>query len=105
MQAWKQFQTATVGEIIDKSMEVEDVNEVVRMVQIGLLCTQECPNLRPTMASVVQMLRHKNLELPIPTQPPFVDEAVTLASPSLNPHQHSISIDSCKYYDTDNDQR
>ena len=81
------------------------MNEVVRMVQIGLLCTQECPNLRPTMASVVQMLRHKNLELPIPTQPPFVDEAVTLASPSLSPHQHSISIDSCKYYDTDNDQR
>lgn len=59
-------------------MEIEDMNEIERVIQIGLLCTQESPNSRPTMTKVVQMLREKDLELPQPSMPPFIDEHMEL---------------------------
>ncbi|KAB5547900.1 hypothetical protein DKX38_011306 [Salix brachista] len=76
--AWKHFQSSTVQGIIDKSMEIEDAEEIQRVVQIGLLCTQESPNLRPTMTEVVQMLRKEEVELPSPSKPPFTDELMEL---------------------------
>ncbi|KAI8533665.1 hypothetical protein RHMOL_Rhmol10G0026900 [Rhododendron molle] len=105
---WKHFQAKTAGEIIDTSIAIEDVKGVERIIQIGLLCTQESPSLRPDMGDVVQWLERKNLQLPSPSKPPFADECLTilpdspLVSFSFRPHEHSISIDSCKYYDVDN---
>ena len=49
-------------------------NEVFRVVNIGLLCTQEIPSLRPSMSKVLQMLTKKDEDLPAPTNPPFMDE-------------------------------
>ena len=49
-------------------------NEVLRVMQIGLLCTQEVPSLRPSMSKALQMLRKKDEHLPTPTSPPFIDE-------------------------------
>ncbi|KAK6267331.1 hypothetical protein QUC31_018168 [Theobroma cacao] len=68
------------SEIIDESLEIEDVEETKRDIQIGLLCTQAKPALRPSMTRVLQMLRHKDMELPAPTKPPFLDECVELSS-------------------------
>ncbi|KAH7846552.1 hypothetical protein Vadar_015323 [Vaccinium darrowii] len=107
---WKHFQQKKAGEIIDTSIAIEDVNEVLRIIQIGLLCTQASPLLRPDVGDVVKWLEHKDLELPNPSKPPFSDEFLTLpdsplVSSSLRPHEHSISIDSCKYYDVDNNER
>ncbi|KAF9678595.1 hypothetical protein SADUNF_Sadunf07G0050900 [Salix dunnii] len=76
--AWKHFQSNTVQEIIDKSMAIEDAEEIQRVVQIGLLCTQESPNFRPTMTDVVQMLRKEDVQLPSPSKPPFTDELMEL---------------------------
>ncbi|KAJ6916453.1 cysteine-rich receptor-like protein kinase 43 [Populus alba x Populus x berolinensis] len=77
--AWKHFQSNTVQEIIDTSMTIDqDAEEIERVVQIGLLCTQESPNLRPTMTEVVQMLRKKDVELSSPSKPPFTDELMEL---------------------------
>ncbi|KAG8637819.1 hypothetical protein MANES_15G166600v8 [Manihot esculenta] len=75
---WRCFQSNTISEIVDKNMEIEDMNEIERVIQIGLLCTQESPNSRPTMTKVVQMLREKDLELPQPSMPPFIDEHMEL---------------------------
>lgn len=49
-------------------------NEVLRVIHIALLCTQEAASLRPTMSKVLQMLVKKEKELPAPTCPPFIDE-------------------------------
>ncbi|XP_050224854.1 cysteine-rich receptor-like protein kinase 46 [Mercurialis annua] len=76
--AWKHFQSNSIREIVDKSMEIEDVEEIERVVQIGLLCTQESPNLRPTMTEVLHMLRRKDVDLPQPSKPPFTDELMEL---------------------------
>ena len=38
--------------------------EVLRCVLVGLLCVQEDPHLRPSMASVVVMLNSRSITLP-----------------------------------------
>lgn len=48
--------------------------EIVRCIQIGLLCVQESPNDRPTIQTVVSMLSREIVELPPPTQPIFADK-------------------------------
>lgn len=77
-QAWKHFQSGTVERILDPNLMVEEdgsiKEEILRVVQIGLLCTQETASLRPTMSKVLQMLMKKEEELPAPTNPPFMDE-------------------------------
>lgn len=46
-------------------------NEVMRSIHIGLLCVQEDPADRPTMASIVLMLDSNTVTLPTPKQPAF----------------------------------
>lgn len=46
-------------------------NEVLRCIQVGLLCVQDSPLHRPTMSSVVLMLESENANLPLPRQPTF----------------------------------
>jgi hypothetical protein len=46
-------------------------NEVIRSIHIGLLCVQEDPSDRPTMASIVLMLDSNTVTLPTPKQPAF----------------------------------
>jgi hypothetical protein len=45
--------------------------EVIKCIQIGLLCVQENPNVRPTMATVVSYLNSHSPELPSPQEPAF----------------------------------
>ena len=59
-------------------MAIEDAEEIERVVQIGLLCTQESPYFRPTMTEVVQMPRKEDVQLPSPSKPPFTDELMEL---------------------------
>jgi hypothetical protein len=48
-------------------------NEVVRCIQMGLLCVQEDPANRPTMATIVLMLNSYSVTLPLPKQPAFLN--------------------------------
>lgn len=46
-------------------------NEVMRCIHVGLLCVQEDPAERPTMATVVLMLNSYSVTLPLPQRPAF----------------------------------
>ncbi|XP_074586773.1 cysteine-rich receptor-like protein kinase 2 [Curcuma longa] len=79
-QAWKHFQSGTIEQMIDPNIRLDnyqDVDtvkeEIVRVFHVGLLCTQESPSLRPSVASALRMLSTDS-ELPAPTKPPFTDE-------------------------------
>ncbi|KAI3912732.1 hypothetical protein MKW92_039044 [Papaver armeniacum] len=48
--------------------------EVLRCIQVGLLCVQQLPEDRPSMSDVVFMLSSKNSLLPEPKQPGFFVE-------------------------------
>lgn len=49
-------------------------SEVLRCIQVGLLCAQKLPNDRPAMSSVVLMLGTEGPILPQPKQPGFFTE-------------------------------
>ncbi|KAL4574026.1 hypothetical protein LXL04_020848 [Taraxacum kok-saghyz] len=78
--AWKHFQEDTVEEIFDPNLMMHiypNTNyhqEGKKVVQVGLLCTQEAPSLRPSMSMVLKMLAKDNEPLPVPSNPPFIDE-------------------------------
>ncbi|KAI3779429.1 hypothetical protein L2E82_09147 [Cichorium intybus] len=77
--AWKHFQESTVEEIFDPNLlmhlypNTNYQKEAKKVVQVGLLCTQEAPSLRPCMSTILRMLA-KDEPLPVPSKPPFINE-------------------------------
>jgi hypothetical protein len=59
-------------------------NEVVRCINIGLLCVQEDAADRPTMSTVVVMLASDTMTLPKPKQPAFSIGRMTSKTLSIN---------------------
>lgn len=57
-------------------MGARDDEEILRVIQVGLLCTQELPYLRPTMTEVKKMLKQKDAEMPAPSKPPFTTGSI-----------------------------
>ncbi|XP_023753657.2 cysteine-rich receptor-like protein kinase 2 [Lactuca sativa] len=78
--AWELFQKGIVEQIFDPNLSM-DVHPntifkkvAIKVVHVGLLCTQEAPSLRPTMSTVLRMLAKDDEHLPLPSNPPFADE-------------------------------
>ncbi|KAF7840675.1 cysteine-rich receptor-like protein kinase 10 [Senna tora] len=71
--AWKQWRGGNWSDILDSDLiELESYNnEVVRCIQIGLLCVQENPDARPSMNTIVQYLSNDSIQLPLPQEPAF----------------------------------
>ncbi|XP_050212581.1 cysteine-rich receptor-like protein kinase 44 [Mercurialis annua] len=69
--AWKNWKEGTSIKIIDPSLKSGLSNEVIRCIQIGLLCVQENVADRPSMATVVLMLNSYSTTLSVPSQPAF----------------------------------
>ncbi|XP_076883063.1 cysteine-rich receptor-like protein kinase 2 isoform X1 [Bidens hawaiensis] len=78
--AWKHFKQGTVEEIFDPNLMMHiypNINfqkDVIKVVNVALLCTQEDPSLRPTMSAALKMLAKNDGPLPTPSNPPFVNE-------------------------------
>ncbi|KAK1301940.1 Cysteine-rich receptor-like protein kinase 1 [Acorus calamus] len=75
--AWKHFQLGTLEDLIDPNIYGgHDMKpQILRMVHIAFLCTQENPSLRPSMSRALRMLLRTTGEpLLMPTDPPFMDE-------------------------------
>jgi len=57
---WKLYETDEVLEMVDETMGADyDKEEVLRMIQLGLLCTQASVTQRPSMSEIVAMLVSK----------------------------------------------
>ena len=62
-------------ELLDTCLEDScSRSEVLRCIQVGLLCVQKFPEDRPTMSFVVSMLVNEGAVLPQPKQPGFFIE-------------------------------
>ncbi|XP_024023371.1 G-type lectin S-receptor-like serine/threonine-protein kinase SD1-1 [Morus notabilis] len=95
--AWKIWVEGRPMDLIDVLMENVPASEVLRCIQVGLLCVQKHPEDRPLMSSVLLMLDSDNVSLPQPKQPGFyVERAFTeladSSSSSLNKPSH-VSTD------------
>uniref|UniRef100_A0A7N2LUP0 Protein kinase domain-containing protein n=1 Tax=Quercus lobata TaxID=97700 RepID=A0A7N2LUP0_QUELO len=71
--AWKHWEDGTLLEFLDPTLGGSySRNEVIRCLQIGLLCVQENPVDRPTMASIVLMLNSYSITPPSPQNPAYL---------------------------------
>ncbi|XP_057752381.1 G-type lectin S-receptor-like serine/threonine-protein kinase At4g27290 [Arachis stenosperma] len=74
--AWRLWSEGRPLELMDSFMrDSVIISEVIRCIQIGLLCVQERPDDRPDMSSVVLMLNGERA-LPNPRQPGFYPHEV-----------------------------
>ena len=72
-QAWKLWKEDKVLELMDQTLsETCNTNEFSRCVNVGLLCVQEDPSDRPTMAIAVLLLNSDAATMPVPKEPAFV---------------------------------
>ncbi|RRT70262.1 hypothetical protein B296_00008878, partial [Ensete ventricosum] len=70
-QAWELWEKDRASEFVDPSLgDCYPTNEARRCFQVGLLCVQESPDDRPTMSSVLLMLKSEQMPLPLPNEPP-----------------------------------
>ncbi|KAI3516204.1 hypothetical protein L1887_15115 [Cichorium endivia] len=78
--AWTNFQQGTVEQIIDPNLMFHTYpkqniqKEAIKVVHVGLLCTQEAPSLRPSISMALKMLVKDDEPLPTPSNPPFIDD-------------------------------
>jgi hypothetical protein len=73
-QTWRLYKAERALEIMDSTLEGSySWEEGIRVIKIGLLCTQAASLLRPSMSQVVSMLRSNPENLPSPRKPAFVD--------------------------------
>uniref|UniRef100_A0A0A0LX86 Receptor-like serine/threonine-protein kinase n=1 Tax=Cucumis sativus TaxID=3659 RepID=A0A0A0LX86_CUCSA len=69
---WELWKLDNAMEIVDSSLEESSCGyEIMRCLQIGLLCVQEDPTDRPTMSTVTFMLENE-VEVPSPKKPAFI---------------------------------
>ncbi|XP_037493970.1 cysteine-rich receptor-like protein kinase 3 [Jatropha curcas] len=74
--AWKLYENGTHLELVDESLGPDEyeAEEVKKIIEIALMCTQTSPALRPTMSEVVVLLKSTgSLEHRPPTRPPFIE--------------------------------
>ncbi|CAH9127655.1 unnamed protein product [Cuscuta epithymum] len=72
LKAWNLYKRDLHVELADESLDPSDyeAEEMKRIIEIGLLCTQASPEIRPTMSQVVLLIQNKCLsETMRPTMP------------------------------------
>ncbi|KAL8465729.1 hypothetical protein ACS0TY_034993 [Phlomoides rotata] len=65
---WKLWTEGRAIDLVDDSMDASGQDEVIRCIQVALLCIQEHPDQRPTMPTVIKMLE-ENGEMMQPHTP------------------------------------
>ncbi|MCD7471574.1 hypothetical protein HAX54_012073 [Datura stramonium] len=94
--AWLLWTEGKALELMDECLkESFSESQVLRCIQVGLLCVQKLPEDRPTMASVVFWLGNEGLVLPQPKQPGFFIERNSMESTESADEgylSHSVSI-------------
>ncbi|XP_062087499.1 cysteine-rich receptor-like protein kinase 10 isoform X4 [Humulus lupulus] len=70
--AWKLWKEGNPLKLLDPTLaQSYSENEVVRCINIGLLCVQEDPEDRPTMKTINLMFDSYSITLAVPKQPAF----------------------------------
>ncbi|XP_074272103.1 receptor-like serine/threonine-protein kinase SD1-8 [Silene latifolia] len=93
--SWKQWREGKGTEMLDKSIgDKYSTSEVLRCIQVGLLCVQERPEDRPTMGSVVPMLSCESAILAQPKLPGFCmgSNPNETSSSSSNKYDESFTV-------------
>lgn len=73
--AWKLYEDEMLLELVDKSLDPNEYTpeEMKKVVEIALLCTQSTVAARPTVGEIVVMLLSKGRLVLQPARPIFID--------------------------------
>ncbi|KAF6989073.1 hypothetical protein CFC21_006462 [Triticum aestivum] len=97
--AWKLYENENLISLVDESLDREEYKpeEVKKIIEIALLCTQSVVASRPTMSEVVVLLLSRNSSELQPTRPTFIDSTSrvrgeTSSSSSSSASRATVSI-------------
>ncbi|XP_042383249.1 G-type lectin S-receptor-like serine/threonine-protein kinase RKS1 isoform X1 [Zingiber officinale] len=89
---WRHWTQGSALQVIDQELvEQCHAQQILRCIHIGLLCVQEDPTQRPTMANVVLMLNSHFVDLPIPSVPAFLSNYNTTGESNDIPRRQNSS--------------
>uniref|UniRef100_A0A3N7ECH6 Protein kinase domain-containing protein n=1 Tax=Populus trichocarpa TaxID=3694 RepID=A0A3N7ECH6_POPTR len=75
--AWRLYEADMHLELVDGSMSPDEyeTEEMKKIIEIALMCTQSTASLRPTMSEVVVLLKSKgsSAQKPPPVSPPLIE--------------------------------
>ncbi|XP_048491146.1 G-type lectin S-receptor-like serine/threonine-protein kinase At1g11300 isoform X2 [Beta vulgaris subsp. vulgaris] len=88
--AWKLWNEDNILSLIDPTISESTFQaEILRCIQVGLLCVQELSEDRPSVSMVISMAENEVLNLPIPAQPGFTQRRVDfLNEAQQNGHEY-----------------
>ncbi|KAJ4905731.1 Cysteine-rich receptor-like protein kinase 40 [Raphanus sativus] len=69
--AWKRWVEGRPDVIIDPLLVQKPSNEIIKLIQTGLLCVQQNATKRPTMSTVIVWLASEAITIPSPKAPAF----------------------------------
>ncbi|XP_039139965.1 receptor-like serine/threonine-protein kinase SD1-8 isoform X1 [Dioscorea cayenensis subsp. rotundata] len=91
---WNSWKEGNSLQMVDESIGYSyPMNEVMRCINVGLLCVQNHPEDRPLMSSVILLLSSDNTLLPYPKEPGFAARRVPhqMETTSSKPYSSSIN--------------
>jgi hypothetical protein len=90
-QVWRQWKDQTPLSILDPDIKEDYSNiEVIKCIQIGLLCVQNDSEARSSMVTVASYLSSNSIELPIPQEPAFLLHGRTYSSSTQSANSSAL---------------
>ncbi|GLU14115.1 hypothetical protein SLE2022_307030 [Rubroshorea leprosula] len=72
--AWTLYESNQCLRLVDPTLVEFDENEALRMIRVGLLCTQASPMMRPPMSRVIAMLAGDIEVSPVASKPSYLTD-------------------------------
>ncbi|KAI6703891.1 hypothetical protein NL676_013027 [Syzygium grande] len=90
--AWKLWNEDNVLALVDANIPVTCIElELLRCINVGLLCTQERAKDRPSISTVISMINSEIVDLPRPKRPAFTVRKITQDTDSSGQSQKTCS--------------
>ncbi|XP_065876860.1 G-type lectin S-receptor-like serine/threonine-protein kinase At1g11330 isoform X3 [Euphorbia lathyris] len=81
--AWKLWVEGNATALKDPILsDLSNEEEILRCINMGLLCVQEFAKDRPNVSTVISMLNSEIVDLPFPKQPAFAERHIELHTDS-----------------------
>ncbi|URE28719.1 receptor-like protein kinase [Musa troglodytarum] len=96
---WRHWNQGDAMQVVDQSVVDRcQPQEVLRCMHIGLLCVQEDPAQRPSMASITLMLNSYSIGLPPLSAPAFVTRSITVSGSGVHGRDTQVSLQGREIY-------
>lgn len=103
---WSRWQSGDIRDVVDRRLNGEfDEEEVVMVIKLGLLCSNNSPEVRPTMRQVVMYLEKQLASPEVVHAPDFLDanDSMCLDNGSGNACEFEDFVDSARFYSGPNE--